>query len=296
MRARCVPVALDGAHLPGGVKIKKGKLRGVASNGMLCSGAELDCTSGTVSPRRRRGHPRSCRRTYDARHGREGGASASDDDVIDFEILANRPDCLSVWGMARESARPCWASTSSMPEIPVEENGEGAFEDYATVERARIPTSAPATCARVITNVRIGPSPKWMREYLYGAGVRPINNIVDITNFVMLETGQPMHAFDLSARCGTRPSSCAGRARARRMTTLDGKEHILDETHAGHRRRTRTPTGLAGIMGGEESEIVDDTARRAVRVRRLRRAPTTACTARTLGMRTEASGRFEKGV
>ena len=179
-----------------------------------------------------------------------------------------------------------------MPEIAVEEDGKGAFEDYATVI-VEDTENCPRYCARVIDEVKIGPSPKWMREYLYGAGVRPINNIVDITNFVMLETGQPMHAFDLSK---VRDQTIVVR-RARQgetLTTLDGKEHVLDDTMlviADH----ENATGLAGIMGGEESEIVEGTVRVLFESAAFDRA-NNRVTARKLGMRTEASGRFEKGV
>ena len=283
-----VPVALEGARLPGG-KIKRGKLRGVESQGMICSGPELDVPEGLYP------------------HVGDAGilvfqeqyAPGTDvkevfglgDDVVDYEILANRPDCLSVWGIARESAAVL-AKHCVMPEIEVVEDGEGAFEDYAAV-RVEDAEKCPRYCARVITDVQIGPSPKWMREYLYGAGVRPINNIVDITNFVMLETGQPMHAFDLSkVRDQTIVVRCA--RPGEKLVTLDGREHVLDESMlviADH----ENATGLAGIMGGEESEIVEGTARVLFESAAFERA-NNRVTARKLGMRTEASGRFEKGV
>ena len=195
-----VPVALEGARLPGG-KIKRGKLRGVESQGMICSGPELDVPEGLYP------------------HVGDAGilvfqeqyAPGTDvkevfglgDDVVDYEILANRPDCLSVWGIARESAAVL-AKHCVMPEIEVVEDGEGAFEDYAAV-RVEDAEKCPRYCARVITDVQIGPSPKWMREYLYGAGVRPINNIVDITNFVSSRPGSPCTP-STCPRCATRPS------------------------------------------------------------------------------------------
>ena len=214
-----------------------------------------------------------------------------DDTVIDFEILANRPDCLSVWGLARESAAVL-DRHFILPEIAVEERGEGTFADYATV-RVEDHEACRRYCARVITNVKIGQSPKWMREYLYGAGVRPINNIVDITNFVMLETGHPMHAFDLSKVKDQ--TIVVRRARpGEHLITLDGKEHVLDETMLVIADKENA-TGLAGIMGGEESEIVDDTASVLFECAAFERA-NNRVTARKLGVRTEASGRFEKGV
>ena len=283
-----VPVALEGARLPGG-KIKRGKLRGVESQGMICSGPELDVPEGLYPHIGDKG-------ILVFQEEYKPGTDVKEvfglgDDVVDYEILANRPDCLSVWGIARESAAVL-GEHCVMPEIAVEEDGKGAFEDYATVI-VEDTENCPRYCARVIDEVKIGPSPKWMREYLYGAGVRPINNIVDITNFVMLETGQPMHAFDLSK---VRDQTIVVR-RARqgeKLTTLDGKEHVLDDTMlviADH----ENATGLAGIMGGEESEIVEGTARVLFESAAFDRA-NNRVTARKLGMRTEASGRFEKGV
>ncbi|MCQ2437816.1 MAG: phenylalanine--tRNA ligase subunit beta [Clostridia bacterium] len=284
-----VAAALDGAHLPGGIKIKKSKMRGEISNGMLCSGPELDVPAGLYP---HIGDEGIIEITEDVAPGTDvKEVFGLGDDVVDFEILANRPDCLSVWGLARESAAVL-DEHFVMPEIAVEENGKGTFDDYATV-KVLDNEACRRYCARVITNVKIGPSPKWMREYLYGAGVRPINNIVDITNYVMLETGQPMHAFDLSK---VRDNTIVVRKAfpGEKLTTLDGKVHVLDETMlviADH----DNATGLAGIMGGEESEIVDDTACVLFESAAFERS-NNRITARKLGIRTEASGRFEKGV
>ena len=283
-----VCAALDGAHLPGG-KIKKSKLRGVPSNGMLCSGPELEIPEGLYPHIGEEGilvfqEPHTPGQDVKEIFG-------LGDDIIDFEILANRPDLLSVWGIARESAsvldEPC-----VMPELLVEETAEGKFEDYAsvTIEDTK---NCPRYCARVIKNVKIGPSPKWMREYLYGAGVRPINNIVDITNFVMLETGHPMHAFDLS-KVKDQTIIVRSARENEKLVTLDGKEHQLKPgmlVIADH----DNATGLAGIMGGEESEIVGDTASVLFECAAFDRA-SIRTTARALGLRTEASGRFERGV
>ncbi|MBQ8953752.1 MAG: phenylalanine--tRNA ligase subunit beta [Clostridia bacterium] len=285
-----VCAALDGAHLPGGVKIKKGKLRGYVSNGMLCSGPELDVPAGLYP---------HC--------GEEGiillneeykpGTDVKEvfhlgDDVVDFEVLANRPDCLSVWGLARESAAVL-DTHCVMPEIAVQETeGIGKFDDYARI-LVTDDELCPRYCARVIKNVKIGPSPMWMREYLYGAGVRPINNIVDITNFVMLETGHPMHAFDLNK---VRDRTIIVR-RAREnepLTTLDGKEYALTSDMLVISDAERA-TGLAGIMGGEESEIVEGTTDVLFECATFDRT-NNRLTSRALGIRTEASGRFEKGV
>ena len=284
-----VAVALDGAHLPGGVKIKKGKMRGEVSMGMLCSGPELDVPAGLYP---HIGDAGIIEITEDVKPGTDVKAVFGlGDDIVDFEILANRPDCLSVWGLARESSAVL-EEHFVMPEIAVEETGSGTFDDYAKVE-VRDEELCPRYCARVITDVKIGPSPKWMREYLYGAGIRPINNIVDITNFVMLETGHPMHAFDLSK---VKDQTIVVRRAnpGETLTTLDGKTHQLDETMLVIADK-QNATGLAGIMGGEESEIVDDTASVLFECAAFERA-NNRVTARKLGIRTESSGRFEKGV
>ncbi len=283
-----VAAALDGAHLPGG-KIKKGKMRGEVSMGMLCSGPELDVPAGLYP---HIGDAGIIEIFEDVKPGTDvKEVFGLGDDIIDFEILANRPDCLSVWGLARESSAVL-EEHFVMPEIAVEETGKGTFDDYAKVE-VHDETLCPRYCARVITDVKIGPSPMWMRKYLYGAGIRPINNIVDITNFVMLETGHPMHAFDLSKVKDQ--TIVVRRAKpGEHLTTLDGKEHVLDETMLVIADRENA-TGLAGIMGGEESEIVDDTASVLFECAAFERA-NNRVTARKLGIRTESSGRFEKGV
>lgn len=284
-----VPVALDGAHLPGGVKIKKGKLRGVVSNGMMCSGPELEIPEGLYPHCGDEG-------LLIFQEPHEPGTDVKEvfglgDDVIEFEILANRPDCLSVWGLSRESAAVL-GEHFVKPEISVRECEGDAFENYASVE-VRDDELCPRYCARVIKNVKIGPSPLWMRAYLYGAGVRPINNIVDITNFVMLETGHPMHAFDLS-------KVKDGKIVVRRahpgeeLVTLDGKKHVLTEDMLVI-ADAQNATGLAGIMGGEESEIVSDTHAVLFECAAFQRA-NNRVTARSLGIRTEASSRYEKGV
>ena len=284
-----VAAALDGAHLPGGVKIKKGKLRGEASCGMLCSGPELDVPAGLYP---HIGEAGIIEIFEDVPAGTDvHEVFGLGDDIVDFEILANRPDCLSVWGLARESSAVL-KQHFVMPEIEVTETGKGTFDEYARVI-VRDTATCPRYCARVITNVKIGPSPKWMREYLYGAGVRPINNIVDITNFVMLETGHPMHAFDLS-RVKDQTIVVRRAYPGERLTTLDGKEHLLDESMLVI-ADNENATGLAGIMGGEESEIESDTASVLFECAAFERA-NNRVTARRLGVRTEASGRFEKGV
>ena len=215
----------------------------------------------------------------------------ADDHVVEFEITPNRPDCLSVIGLAREAA-----ATYNVPltlhEPEVKGGGEGSLVELLDVET---PASdlCPRYTARMVRNVKIAPSPKWMRERLRAMGVRPINNIVDITNYVMLEYGQPMHAFDYRYVKGGK--IIVRRAEeGEKLTTLDGKEHILNANHLVIADQHRA-VGLAGIMGGENSEIVDDTVDVVFE---------SACFdgtcirkgALALGMRTEASAKFEKGL
>ncbi len=284
-----VPVAKNGARLPGGVKIKKGKLRGEVSEGMICSGEELGCPPELYPNIWSEGilvfqedHPL--------------GADVKpilglDDTVMDFEVLANRPDCLSVWGVARESA-VAMGTTFQKPEITVTENGKGEIHDYVSVS-VQDPDLCPRYVARVIDNVRVGPSPKWLREYLFGAGMRSINNVVDITNFVMLETGHPMHAFDLDKVEG-RQIIVRRAKEGEFITTLDGKAHTMQAGQLAICDAVK-PSCVAGIMGGEESEITEST-RQVMFECAVFDYASTRLTSRALGIRTESSGRFEKGV
>lgn len=283
-----VPVATVGACLPGGVKIKKGKLRGVESCGMLCSSDELGVPV-ELYPSVGSAGLLIFYEDYPL------GADVKpilglDDTVMDFEVLANRPDCLSVWGLARETAVAC-GTEFKKPEITVTE-ADGDVHDYVRVD-VEANDLCPRYIARVVKNVRVGESPMWLRKYLYGAGMRSINNVVDITNFVMLETGHPMHAFDLDKVDGRH--IIVRRAEAgEQITTLDGKEHPL----SGGQLvicDAKKPSCLAGIMGGEESEITENTRTMMFECAVFDRA-STRVTSRTLGIRTESSGRFEKGV
>ncbi|NLG25342.1 MAG: phenylalanine--tRNA ligase subunit beta [Clostridiales bacterium] len=284
-----VPVALSGATLPGGKVIRSGRLRGALSEGMLCSGPELGVSDGLYPG------------VGDA--GiliLRGDCAPGDDvhaplglvgDVIDFEILANRPDCLSVWGIARETAAVLRRELR-LPEISVREADVAPLESAVRID---VPDDAlcPRYCARMVANVRVAPSPMWLRERLNAAGVRPINNIVDITNYVMLETGHPMHAFDLDRVRDGR--IVVRRARpGEQLTTLDGKAHTLTDNMLVIADAERA-TGLAGIMGGEESEITETTRRVLFECAAFDRTGI-RLTARALGIRTESSGRFERGV
>ena len=284
-----VPAALHNSWLPGGIHITKGKLRGEKSNGMLCSLKELGLTLGDFPYAIEDGIwiiQEDCQPGDDINK-----VIGNDDTVVDFEITNNRPDCYSIIGLAREAAA-AFGKPMRHHEPVVKGSDAGSMYDKLDVE-----VEAENLCnrytARMVANVKIGPSPKWMRQRLRANGVRPINNIVDITNYVMLEYGQPMHAFDYRYVKG-------GKIIVRRaqegeeLTTLDGKSHILNANHLVIADETRA-VGLAGIMGGENSEIVDDTVDVVFE---------SACFdgtcirkgALALGMRTEASAKFEKGL
>ena len=291
-----VPVALPGAVLPGGKTIAAGKLRGVDSNGMCCSWAELGMSERDWPHNTENG-------LFLLNHDPDLAASGAlvpgadivaalglDDTVIEFEITPNRPDCLSVIGLAREVSatfrRPLALHT------PLVRTGGGDIRDHARIEIAD-GKLCPRYTARLVRNVKIGPSPLWLRERLRAGGVRPINNIVDITNYVMLEYGQPMHAFDFSCVDGGHiivREAQAGEC----IQTLDGKDHALapgmlcicDE---------HKPVCVAGVMGGANSEIVGDTAMVLFESANFN-GPSVRRTATALGMRTDASARYEKGL
>ena len=285
-----VPAALDNSRLPGGVEIHKGKLRGLESDGMLCSYQELGLTEHDV--------PGACEHGIltlnddpDAVVGRDiREVLGFDDWAVDFEITPNRPDCLSIIGLARESA--VTYGLRYVPETPKVRGGAGRIEEVLKV-RIDEPALCPRYTARVVKNVRIEPSPKWMRERLRACGVRPINNIVDITNYVMLEYGQPMHSFDYACLDG-------GEIVVRRafdgeeMQTLDEKVHSLD-TDMLVIADSHRAVGVAGVMGGANSEITDQTQMVVFESANFD-ATSIRLTSRRLGMRTEASGRFEKGL
>ncbi len=282
------PVALHKSTLPGGVKITKGKLRGEVSNGMMCSFQELGLTHGCV--------PYACENgILFLPEGTPVGEDIKkvlglDDYVADFEITSNRPDCLSVIGLARETA-----ATFDRPfhvNAPVVKGVGDDINKYMSVE-VKDPDLCPRYTARLVRNIKIEPSPAWMRERLHASGVRPINNIVDITNYVMLEYGQPMHAFDYS--CLSDGKIVVRRARdGEAIQTLDGVDHDLTDKMLAICDNDK-PVAVAGVMGGANSEIEDDT-RTVVFESACFHGATVRVTAKALGMRTEASGRFEKGL
>ena len=291
-----VPVAKDGSTLPGGVHITAGTLRGEASVGMLCSYKELGMTD--------HDWPLSIvdgifilnsDPDLSARDLRPGddlrAAIGYHDHVVEFEITPNRPDCLSVIGLAREAAAT-FGTPLTLHTPEVKGGGPGALRDLLDVETPDADL-CPRYTARMVRNVKIKPSPAWMRERLRNSGVRPINNIVDITNYVMLEYGQPMHAFDYRYVKG-------GRIIVRRakdgetLTTLDGTPRKLNPSMLVIADAHRA-VGLAGIMGGLNSEIVDDTVDVVFESANFD-GTTIRRTALSLGMRTEASAKYEKGL
>ena len=284
-----VPAALHNSRLPGGIHITKGKLRGVVSNGMLCSLGELKLTTGDVPYAIEDGIwiiEEDCKPGDDI-----NTVIGNDDTVVEFEITNNRPDCYSIIGLARESAA-AFGMPMKHHDPVVKGSDAGSMYEMLDVE-------VPATdlcnryTSRMVKNVKIGPSPKWMRQRLRANGIRPINNIVDITNYVMLEYGQPMHAFDYryvgSGKIVVRESM-----NGETLTTLDGNVRnlkagmlvIADE---------EKPIGLAGIMGGENSEILEDTTTVVFESANFN-GTSIRQTALALGMRTESSGKFEKNL
>ncbi|GAA6514200.1 phenylalanine--tRNA ligase subunit beta [Phocea massiliensis] len=286
-----VPVATNGSHLPGDKVIKKGKLRGEVSNGMLCSLSELGLT------------------VHDFPYAIEDGifilgddcektpgmdiheAIGLDDLCTEFEITSNRPDCLSVTGLAREAA-VTFQKELHLPEPKVEKE-TGDIREHLSIE-VQNPELCTRYIGRMVKNVKIGPSPRWMRERLRACGVRPINNIVDITNYVMLEYGQPMHAFDFKYVKGGKIIVRTAREDETSFMTLDGVTRTLSPEMLTI-CDAEGPTAVAGVMGGEFSSIMEDTDTILFESACFN-GPSVRLTAKKLGMRTEASGRYEKGL
>jgi phenylalanyl-tRNA synthetase beta chain len=278
-----VPVALPGAVMPGGTKLGKAKLRGVESNGMILSEAELEIgeDAGGIA-------------VLD--NGWAPGTPLVEvipvsDPVIELEVNSNRVDCFGVYGVAREVHAVTGESLAAPPwDEDAEATGEGSVEDYASVT-VEVPELCPRFSARVFTDVQIGPSPLWLKARLIGAGMRPINNVVDITNYVMLMTAQPLHAFDLDkVPDGALIVRTANPGE--KMTTLDGVERTFDEDAVLVCDRNG-PSGIAGIMGGQVSEVSEQTTRVLLEVATWN-GVNILRTSRKLGLRTDASNRFEK--
>ena len=292
-----VPVVLDGGRVagghdgtktPGGIKIKKGKLRGIESNGMMCSIEELGSTTDMYPDAAEDG-------LYILPEDAPVGESAVaylglDDVVVEYEITSNRVDCFSILGIAREAAATF--GKEFIPPVVTETGNTEDVNDYikVSVEDADL---CPRYTARVVKNIKIAPSPEWMQRRLAAQGIRPINNIVDITNYVMEEYGQPMHAYDLDTIAGHQ--IVVKRAeKGQKFVTLDGQERTLDDSVLMICDGEKA-IGIAGIMGGENSMITDDVKTMLFEA---------ACfdgtnirlSSKKVGLRTDASGKFEKGL
>ena len=284
-----VPVATVGAVLPDGKKISKGKLRGIPSNGMMCSAGELAIDTEGLPDEQVNG-------IYILPPDTPVGVPAAqvlglDDVILEFELTANRADCFSVIGIAREVAALTGKSLR-MPTIEVKETAGVRAADLVSIH-----IDDKELChrfsARVLRDVKVAPTPAWMVDRLRGAGIRSINNVVDVTNFVMLELGQPLHAYDYDRITGH--TLTARRARAgEQLHTLDDSNRIAvgDELVIADSEK---PAGLAGIMGGLDSEVTDQTTTVVLEAASFH-GPTIRRTARRIGLRSEASGRFERGV
>lgn len=288
-----VPIAKDGSELPGGVKIKKGALRGIDSCGMMCSVGELNLNLSDypgqiehgimiLNPKLEKDIGKDIVEVLNLR-----------EDIIDFEITPNRPDCLSIEGLGRETA----VSLGKEFKNPRKNIDELNVPDKKEIEGLTVDILAPDLCyryiARVVKDVKIAPSPEWMVRRLKACGVRSINNIVDITNYVMLEMGQPMHAFDINSIEGKHIT--VRRAKnGEKITTLDEQERELDENNLVIADEKKA-VAIAGVMGGLNSEIEEDT-KTVVFESAVFNGGSVRKTAKKVGLRTESSSRFEKGL
>ena len=287
-----VPVAIVGAtvyHASELQKIKKGKLRGIESAGMMCSIEELGFTKYDYPEAPEDG-------IYIFQEEVELGKDVKklldmEDDVVEFEITSNRPDCYSITGLAREAAAT-YRVPFNYPTIAVEEKGEGSTKELINVE-IKNTELCPRYIARAVKNVEIKPSPLWLRHRLTAAGIRPINNIVDITNYVMLEIGQPMHAFDIDSIEGN-TIIVRNANDGEEITTLDGEKRVLDNSMLVIADSNKA-VAVAGIMGGENSKI-NENARAILFESANFNGPNVRLTAKKLALRTDASAKYEKGL
>lgn len=288
-----VPIAKDGSELPGGVKIKKGTLRGIDSCGMMCSVGELNLNLADYPGQIEHGIM-----ILDKKLEKDIGKDIVEvlnlkEDIIDFEITPNRPDCLSIEGLGRETA----VSLGKKFKNPRKNIDELNVPDKKEIEGLKVDISAPDLCyryiARVVKDVKIEPSPEWMVRRLKACGVRSINNIVDITNYVMLEMGQPMHAFDINSIEG-KHITVRRAENGEKITTLDEQERELDGNDLVIADEKKA-VAIAGVMGGLNSEIEEDT-KTVVFESAVFNGGSVRKTAKKVGLRTEASSRFEKGL
>ncbi len=288
-----VPIAKDGAELPNGVNIKTGKLRGVESCGMMCSIGELNLDINDYPEQIEDGIM-----ILDKKYEKDLGKDIVEvlelkEEIIEFEITPNRPDCLSIEGLGRETA----VSLNKEFKNPRKNLDELNIPNKEEIEGLKVDITAPDLCyryiARIVKNVKIGQSPEWLKKRLKASGVRSVNNIVDITNYVMLEMGQPMHAFDINSINGKHIT--VRRAKnGEKITTLDEQERILDENDLVI-ADSEKPVAIAGVMGGLNSEIKEDT-KTVVFESAMFYGGNIRKTAKKVGLRTESSSRFEKGL
>lgn len=288
-----VPIAKDGSELPGGVKIKTGKLRGVDSCGMMCSVGELNLDIANYKGQIEQGIM-ILSKEYESRLGEDiVEVLKLREDILDFEITPNRPDCLSIEGLGRETA----GAFNQEFKNPRKNIDKMVVENKSEIEGLKVDIEAPDLCyryiARMVKNIKIGESPEWMKKRLAACGVRSINNIVDITNYVMLEMGQPMHAFDINSIEGKH--IIVRRAKQdEKIITLDEQERTLSEEMLVI-ADAKKPVAIAGVMGGQNSEIEKDT-KTVVFESAVFNGASVRMTAKKVGLRTEASSRYEKGL
>ncbi len=284
-----VPVAVIGSQLPNGMKLKKAKMRGLDSFGMLCSAEELGIDTKLLLPEQRNGIfilPADTPIGVDIKK-----VLGLDDVVLDIDLTANRGDCTNIIGLAREAAAVL-NTELRMPEMAPAEAAGGDAASMVKID-IEIPELCQRFTTRVLKNIKVGPSPEWMQKHLRACGMRPINNVVDVTNYVMLELGQPMHAYDYDKVSGHH-LIVRRAAEGEKLITLDGQERTLtpdmitiaDETHA---------VGLGGVMGGLETEVTESTVNVILEAATFN-GPSIRRTSKALGLRSEASGRFERGV
>lgn len=284
-----VPVAVVGSQLPSGMKLKKAKMRGLDSFGMLCSAEELGIDAKLLLPEQRSGIfilPPSTPIGVDIKE-----ILGLDDVVLDIDLTANRGDCTNILGLAREAAAVL-DTECRMPDLSVQEAAGGSAAELAKIE-----VQAADLCSRfavrVLKNIKIGPSPEWMQKHLRACGMRPISNVVDVTNYVMLELGQPMHAYDYDKVSGH--TLIVRRAKdGEKLVTLDSQERILDASMITIADLEQA-VGLGGVMGGLATEVTGATVNVMLEAATFN-GPSIRRTSKALGLRSEASGRFERGV
>jgi len=288
-----VPIAKDGSSLPGGVNIKKGALRGVESCGMMCSCGELNIPVDRYPGQIEHGIMILPQEMENKISENIVEVLGLEEEIIDFEITSNRPDCFSIEGLGRETA----ISLNKEFKNPRKNLLDMNIENKSEIEGVKVDITAPDLCyryiARVVKDVKVGESPDWMKRRLEACGVRSINNIVDITNYVMLELGQPMHAFDINSIAGKHIT--VRRANdGEKITTLDEQERILSNDMLVIADDEKA-VAIAGVMGAQNSEI-EETTTTVVFESAVFNGGSVRKTAKKVGLRTEASSRFEKGL